>query len=165
MIIAVGKFIDMDIQLVNRIERCAGQRFAAQDYEPDFDLVKLVGIGGHVVDVEVPRQTYIVVWFVGREVVEGDVDFAVRIVSDNLVHEVEKFDPPAPFVIPPHHLTGSDVKRGEQCRHSLPIVVVRLADHSAASGQVQISLGAFKSLNTGFVIGRENQGIHWRRHV
>lgn len=55
------------------------------------------------------RQPHVSLWLVGREIVDNDVDFAFRIISDDGVHEAQELDPPPPFIVAPDHLAGGDI--------------------------------------------------------
>ena len=46
-------------------------------------------------------QPHVALRLVGREIVEHDMDFAIRMSGDDLVHEVEEFDAPPAFVMAP----------------------------------------------------------------
>jgi hypothetical protein len=49
--------------------------------------------------VFVALEPHVAVGFVGGEIVEHGMDFALRIGGDDPVHEVEKFDAPASLVV------------------------------------------------------------------
>src|SRR5260370_10031582 len=109
--------------------------------------------------VAVTRQPQIALWLGGREIVEDPVYLPLRVVRDELVHEVEELDASSPFVVTAGHLAGGDVEGGEQRGRAVPLAVMRLADHRAAAGQLEISLGSLKRLNGRLLIHRQDEGI------
>jgi hypothetical protein len=84
---------------------------------------------------------------VGGEIVEHDVDLALRICGDDPVHEIEEFDAPASLVVAAEDLAAADVQRGEQRGRSMPLVVMRLPGERAPVGQLQVALSPFERLD------------------
>src|SRR5436305_12459608 len=109
--------------------------------------------------VGVARQPKVTLWLVRREIVEDHVDFPLRIVRHDLVHEVEKLDASASFVVAAGDLAGGDFQGCEQRCRPVPLVVVRLADQRAAGGQLEIALGSLKRLDRRLLVNREDDGI------
>ena len=58
------------------------------------------------------------------------MDFALRMRGDDMVHEVQELDPPAPFVVPSDDLAAGEIERREERRRAMPFVIVRLAGQS-----------------------------------
>lgn len=115
--------------------------------------------------VLVSLQPHVAFWLVGREIVENDMDFALRMRGDDMVHEVQELDPPAPLVVPSDDLAAGEIERREERRRAMPFVIVRLAGHGAPTGQLQIPLRAFKRLYRGLFIDGKHNGVVRRRHV
>jgi len=97
-------------------------------------------------DVGVPRQPTIALGLVGRKIVENDVYLAVRVAGHDGVHNVEELDAAASFVMTADHLARGDVEGGEQRCRPMPLVGVRLADHRAPGGQLEISRRSLQRL-------------------
>src|ERR1700724_3192731 len=72
----------------------------------------------------------------------SSMDLASSVLSDNPVHEVEKFKPSPPLVLTPRHLARRNVESGEERRRAMPGVVVRLARQRPAARHRQIALRA-----------------------
>jgi hypothetical protein len=64
------------------------------------------------------------------------MDFAVRVIGDEAVHEVEKLDAAATRVVRRPDLAGGDVERGKQRRGAMPPVFVALPGQRAAIGDL-----------------------------
>ena len=143
VVVAGDEGVDVGLELIDALEGRTAQRFAAEDREPDLDLVQPGRMGRRVMEMHVGMACppEITLGFVRREVVEDDVDLAVWIVGHHCVHEVEEFDAPTPLVVTAGHLAGGDIQGGEQRCRPVPPVIVRLADHRAARGQLEIALG------------------------
>ena len=96
LIVGSDEGIDLPAKLAWRGEAGAGQGPARQDGEPNFNLIEPRGVGRSEMkmDVLVAGQPAIVFGLVGIQVVEDDMNFAVGMVSDDAVHEVQEFDPP-----------------------------------------------------------------------
>jgi hypothetical protein len=61
------------------------------------------------------------------EIVENDMDLAVRIDGDDFVQEVEELNTPASFVMAADGCAAGKIKGGEERRRPVPFVIVRLA--------------------------------------
>src|SRR3954464_12892946 len=114
-IVAFDEGIDAISDLLGRGEAGAVEGGAAEDGEPDLDLVHPGGVGRREVeaDVGVPGQPPVPLRLVGVEVVEHDMDVAARVIGDDLVHEVEELDPASTPIVPGPNLARGDVKGGE----------------------------------------------------
>ena len=95
-IIGLDEGIDVLPELGNGGEGSAAQRLSGEDREPDFDLIEPRGAGRREVEVDVGMtlEPAVVLWLVGLQIVEDDVDLLAPIVGDDLVHKVEELDPP-----------------------------------------------------------------------
>src|SRR5271165_6603841 len=96
-------------------------------------------------NVPVTLEPHVASGFVGGEIVEDDVDFALRIGGDP-VHEVEELDPSASLVVAADDLAAGDIQRRKQRGGPMTLVVMRLAGHRAPIGQLEVALRAFKRL-------------------
>jgi hypothetical protein len=97
-IVAFDGGIDAISDLLGRGEAGALKGGAAEDREPDLDLVHPGGVGRPEVEAHVgmTRQPAVALRLVGVEVVEHDVDVAIGVIGHDLVHEVEELDTAAP---------------------------------------------------------------------
>ena len=103
--------------------------------------------------------------FVGGEIVEDDVDLALRIGGDDPVHEIEELDPSAPLIVAADDFSAFDIQRGEQRGGPVTFVVVRLAGHGAPAGQLEIALRPLKGLDGRFFVDGEHDGVVGGSHV
>ena len=58
----------------------------------------------------------VILWFVGVEVVEDDVDGRVGMSGDDIVHEVEELDAPSALLVSGHHFAGGHLEGSKQRR-------------------------------------------------
>ena len=68
------------------------------------------------VDVFVARPPAVVFGFMGVQIVQDDVPFALWVVGDEAVHEVKELDAPAAPIMAGLGQTGGHIERGEQGR-------------------------------------------------
>src|SRR5450755_3960259 len=99
------------------------------------------------VHVWMALQPAIVLRLVRVEVVEDDMNLASGVLSDNPVHEVEKFKAPPPLVLASRHLARRDVEGGEERRRAVPGVIVRLTGQRPAVRHLQVALRALQRLD------------------
>src|SRR5271165_2535140 len=94
LVVAGDEGVDMRLELVGGVEGRAVQRHAAEDGEPDLNLVEPGRMGRRVMEMYVGMtlQPKVTLRLVGRKIVEDDVDLAIRIVGHDPVHEVEELD-------------------------------------------------------------------------
>jgi hypothetical protein len=71
---------------------------------------------------------------VGLEVVEHDVDLAIRVIGHDRVHEVEELDPSPSPVVSRLDLARGNVEGGEECRGAVPLIVVAVSRQRASVG-------------------------------
>src|SRR5580765_7128964 len=95
LIIGFDEGIDVLPELLDGGEGGAVQGLSFKDREPDLDLIEPGGSGRSEVEmhIRVTLEPAVVFGLVGVEVVEDDVDGGVRVASDDIVHEIEEFDP------------------------------------------------------------------------
>ena len=99
------------------------------------------------------------------EIVEDDVDFALRIGGGDPVHEVEELDPSASLVVAADDLAAGDIQRRKQRGGPMTLVVMRLAGHHAPIGQLEVALRAFKRLEGRVFVAGEHDGVVGRGHI
>src|ERR1700730_1758613 len=96
LVIALDEGIDVFPEVGDAGEAGALQRLSAEDGEPAFDLIEPGGVrrGEVEMNVLVPTEPGVALWFVGVEIVENDVDLVRGMGGDDLVHEIEELDAP-----------------------------------------------------------------------
>ena len=134
--------VDSTTYLVGAGEAGPLEGGAGQDREPAFDLVEPAGIGGSEVkeNVGMTRQPAVVLGFVGVEIVEDDVDLLLRVVGNQIIHEVQELTPPAAFVVPSFDLPRGHFERRKERRGTMSFVGVGKPHHRLAVGQSEVSL-------------------------
>ena len=86
------------------------------------------------------------------EIIEDDVQLAIREGGDKAVHEAVELDAAAPFRMLRNDPPAGYVKRCKQGRGAMPLVVVALARQGAPVRQLQIPLCPFQRLDRRFFI-------------
>ena len=148
--------IDGLAQLLDRGEAGAVERAAGEDREPDLDLVEPAGVGrGEVeVDTGMAGQPSIPFGLVGAEIVEDDVDLAIGVIGDHVVHEVEELDAPPALGVLGLDLAGGDVEGGEERGGATPLVLVGEARERPTAGQLEVTLRPFQRLDRRLLVDR-----------
>jgi hypothetical protein len=110
LVVRFDELVNRLAQLLWRRETHAPERLLAQDAEPTFHLIQPRGIGGGEMQVDfgMALQPPIVFGLVSVQVVQHDVHLAIRVGGHDLIHEVQKFPPPSPVVVPGNDLAGGD---------------------------------------------------------
>src|SRR5512133_413788 len=115
LVVADDEGIDLLPDLLGGGEGGPLERGAAENGEPDLDLVQPGGVGWREMEMHVGMacQPEVTLGLVRVQIVEHDVDFPTGMVGHDAVHEVEKLDPaPAP-VVPRLDLAGGNVQSGK----------------------------------------------------
>lgn len=167
LVVSLNEGIDLLPDLARRGEAGALEREAAEDGEPDLNLVEPTRIGGGEVEVglRVGLQPAIPLWLVGGEIVEDDMDLAVGMTGRDAVHEVEELATALMLEVGRLDLAGGDVQRGEQGRGAVPLVGMVIAGEGASVGQLKITLGALQRLDVRLLIDGQNNGVVPRRQI
>ena len=81
LIVVGDERVDVGDEFGNAGKGGAGERFANEDREPDFDLAEPGGVGWRVMEMHglVALEPDVALGLVGGEIVEDDMDFALRI--------------------------------------------------------------------------------------
>ena len=106
--------------------------------------------------VGVKLEPAILLRFVSVQVVEDHVDFALRVLGHDLVHEIEKFATAAARIVPCFDLASSDVQRCEKSRCSVPFVAMAEAVQGLAVRQPKIALRPLQRLNVRLLINTDH---------
>src|ERR671938_815584 len=93
---------------------------------------------------------------VGVEIVEDDVQLAVREGGNQAVHEAEEFDAAAALGMLGNNLACGNLERGEQGRGAVPSVIMALAGQSTSVRQPQIALRSLQSLDRRFLVDAQH---------
>jgi hypothetical protein len=118
LVVSFDEGVDVSDEFFDASEGRSVERLFGQDLEPDLDLIEPGGVGRRVVEMHVlvALQPHVVLWLVRGEIVEDDMDFALRMGGDDLVHEVEELDAPASLVVTADDFAAGKIEGGEQRR-------------------------------------------------
>jgi hypothetical protein len=167
LIVGLDEGIDVLPEVLDRREGSAVEGLSLQDREPDFDLIEPGGSGRREVEMHVlvALEPAVVLGLVGVEIVEDDMDGGVRMRGDDIVHEIEEFDPAPAIFVGCRDLAGGDLERREQRRSAVALVVVTMTGQSSAVGQLQIPLGTLQGLDRGLFVDTGDDRVLRRGHV
>src|ERR1700676_2116659 len=99
------------------------------------------------------------------QVVQYHMNFAVRMLADDLVEEVEELAPSAAVVMACLHLPGDDVERGEQGGGAVSLIAMAEAVHGPSIGQPDPSLRTLQGLNRRLFVDRQDQPMFRRTEI
>jgi hypothetical protein len=105
------------------------------------------------------------VLFVGGEIVENDVELAIREGDSDAVHEAEELDTAAALGVRCNDPPGGDFERCEQGRGTVPFVIMALAGQGASVRQLQIALRPLQCLDRRLLVDTENNRLGGRINV
>ena len=167
LVVDFDEGIDLCPDLLGRGEAGALEGVAAEDGEPDLDLVHpgRMSWGEVEVHVGVPCQPQVALGLVGVEVVQHDVDLPVGVIGDDAVQEVQELEPAAALVVPGLDLAIGDVEGCEQHRDPVPSIFVRLSSHSAPVAQPEITLCPFEGLDGRLLVHQKHHRALRRNQV
>jgi len=95
----------------------------------------------------------------GIEVVQDHMEFLVRVVGNNAIHEVQEFPATATRIVASsHHACCHLQGRKQRCR-AVSLVLVAESSQSLPIGQPKPSLSPFQCLNSRLLIHREHDTI------
>ena len=147
----------MLLQLFDRGERCAVQRLALKDGKPSLDPIepRRPRRGEMEVDVWMFLEPAIAL-LMGVEIIEDDVQLAIREGGNHAVHEADELDTAPPLGMLGNNLPAGDLERGKQGRGAVPPVIMALARQGASVWQLQIALRPLQRLDRRFFIDTED---------
>jgi len=121
LVVRFDEGIDVLPELLDRGEGGPSEGFSLKDGEPDLDLIEPGGPGRSEVELHVwvPLKPAIILRLMGIEIVEDDVDGGVRIVREDIVHEIEEFDPAATILVGGGDLAGRHFKGRKEGRSAM----------------------------------------------
>src|SRR4029077_4627623 len=93
------------------------------------------------------------------EIVEDDVKLVIREGVNKAIHEAEELNAAAALGMRRDDPAGGDVKRCEQRRGAVPLVVMALASQGAPVRQLQITLRPLQGLDRGLFVDTENNRL------
>ena len=126
------------------------ERLAAQNAKPAFNLIKPGSVGGRKVQMHVGMalEPAIVLWLVGIEIVQNDVNFLFLAVGVYYaIHEIHELPAAPPFVVAGLNQASGGFERREKRRRAVPFVFVSKARDGSSVGQTDVALSPLQSLN------------------
>src|ERR1700693_3843798 len=102
------------------------------------------------------------VLLMGVEIVEDDVELAIRKGGNEAVHEAKELDTAASLRMRRDDPSGGDFKRCEQGRGAVALVVVALARQGASVRELQVALRPFQGLDRRLFVDTQNNGLGGR---
>src|SRR6202008_139971 len=128
----------IDVQLLERGEGCAAKRLALEDGKPGLDLIEPGRARWREMEADLRMSLEpAIALLMGVEIIEDDVQFAVREGGNHTVQEAEKLDPAAALGMLGNNLPAGDLERGKQGRGAVPPVIMALARQGASVWQLQ----------------------------
>src|SRR6478609_12010909 len=109
-------------------------------------------------DVRVLLQPTLVL-LVSVEIVEDDVQLAIREGNNDALHEAEELDSAAPLGMRGDDLPGAHLQRSKQGRGAVPLVIVALAAQGAPARKLQVALRPLQRLDRRLLIDTENNRL------
>ena len=154
-IVGFNEVIDVLPELLDRFKGRAVEGLALQDREPDFHLVEPGSPRRREMKpyVGMTLEPAVVFGLVGVEVVEDDMDGAVLMSGDDVVHEIKEFDAPPTRLMGGDHLAGGHLEGGEQRRGAVALVIMAMTAQRSAGRHFQIALCPLQRLDRGLFIG------------
>lgn len=81
------------------------------------------------------------------EIVKNNMDFPIRVLGDNVIHEMQELSTAATGIMAGLDLPCHDVQGSEESRRAVPLVAVRDAGERRAVRQPKPSLSTFHCLD------------------
>ena len=91
----------------------------------------------------------------GVEIIEDDVQLAIREGGNHAVHEAEELDTAPPLGMLGNNPAAGDFERCKQGRGAVPLVIVALAGQGASVRELQVALRPLQRLDRRLLIDRE----------
>src|SRR6516162_4399445 len=115
-------------------------------------------------DVRMLLQPTLVL-LVSVEIVEDDVQLAIREGNNDALHETEELDSAAPLGMRGDDLPGAHLQRSKQGRGAVPLVIVALAAQGAPARELQVALRPLQRLDRRLLIDAENNRLGRRVNI
>ena len=129
--------------------------------KPAFDLVEPGGMGRSVMEVDVGMldQPAVMLGLVGVKVIQDDMEFPLRIMSNKLIHKVQKL--PAASVRVMAHLYQSRgyFQCSKQRGGAMPLILMVESSQRLPVGKPQPSLGSLQGLDGRFLVHADDNGV------
>src|SRR5260370_2829377 len=148
-------------------EVSALQGATAQDAKPAFNLIEPGAVSGNKVKMHIGMgfEPAVLLGLVSVEIVQDYVELLAGIVGNQLIHEIQDLTPAAAKRMSGMYQPASHVEGCKESRGSMAFVLVSKAGQCPAVGQADPALGPFQSLNAGFFVYAEHQGIFGRMQI
>jgi len=115
--------------------------------------------------IRMASQPPVVLRLVSIQVIEHDVNLAVRISRHNLIHKVQKLAAAAARVVTGHYLTSGDIQGREKRGGSMPLVAMTEPVECLTVGQSKPALSAFQCLDGRFFVHTQHKRVFRRIQV
>jgi len=129
--------------------------------KPAFHLVEPRGMSRSVMEVDVGMLDHpaVMLGLVGIKVVQDDMEFPLRIMSNKLIHKVQKL-PPAPVRVMAHlNKSRGDFQGGKEGSGAMPFILMAESSQRLPIRKPQPSLGALQCLDGRFLIHSNDNRI------
>ena len=110
-------------------------------------------------------ESKVVLDAVRAQIIENHVEFLVRILSHQPIHELQKFDAALAFKMPPDDLASGDVERREECAGAMAFVFMGKAGQGATIRHLEPALRPLQGLDAGLFVKAQDHRMFWRRQV
>jgi hypothetical protein len=159
--------VDGRPKLVDGLEAAACQRAPLQDAEEHLHLVQPGSIGRRVVemDVRVRLQPPVVLFGMGAEVVEDDMELDSPVRRHHVVHEVQELAPSLPGLVARQDLPGRHVQRREQRAAPVALVAVAEAEEGLPVRETKPALLPFDDLDAWLLVHADDNRVPGRGEV
>ena len=110
-IVVFDEFIDGMAQLSNTGKVGSSQSLAAQDTEPNLNLIEPGGVGWSEMkmDIGVSSQPTILFWLVAGKIIQNHVNFLIEMSGQDSVHKLEEFPAASAPVVAGLNLAAGNV--------------------------------------------------------
>ena len=110
-------------------------------------------------------QPAIILRFMRVQVIKDDVQFFLRILRHDLIHEVQKLAATAAMIMSDFHHAGSHLKSSEESSSAMPLVLVIESPKSLSVREAKPTLGTLQCLNGRFLVHTDDNRILGRIQV
>ena len=113
--IGICESVDSFAEVSRRSGTQPSEGLPPQYAEPTLHLIKPGGVGRCVMemDMRILSQPSVMLWLMGIQVVKDDMEFSVRILCHDLVHEIQELPSATTHIVADTHHAGGHFQRSE----------------------------------------------------